>query len=356
MVGLLSIGFVGSGDRLTARDSSAAPMSFASRASQRQTYGESVREPGLWLPYVEVPDVERSKLPAGVEGLVGDLNEPETLTAGLDGVRGMYLLSGYASEAELLAAARRAGVEHVVLQSSSSTPAGDMDNAIARYHILSERAVRDSGMASTFLQPDSFMTNTLQWAPQLRAGDVVREAFPDVRLAMIDPRDIAAVAARVFTSSGHEGRAYRLSGPESLLPADRVAVLAEVLGRDLRFEGKSDAQARAEMSASMPAEYVDALFSFSVDAGSPSAWPSPSRQLRRRFEAAVEYSPRTLAASCACSASSPSPAPMAAISRGSRSRPGMPISLTSRATAPRSAGFRPPRWSPAAPARPASVS
>jgi uncharacterized protein YbjT (DUF2867 family) len=124
---------------------------------------------------------DRSKLPAGVEGLVGDLNEPETLTAGLDGVRGVYLLSGYAGEAELLAAARRAGVEHVVLQSSSSTPAGDMDNAVARYHILSERAVRDSGMAWTFLQPDSFMTNTLQWAPQLRGGDVVREAFPDVR-------------------------------------------------------------------------------------------------------------------------------------------------------------------------------
>jgi len=38
-----------------------------------------------------------------------------------------------------------------------------------------------------------------------------------------------------------------------------------VLGRELRFEGQSDTEARAEMSAAMPAEYVDAFFSFFAD-------------------------------------------------------------------------------------------
>jgi hypothetical protein len=38
-------------------------------------------------------------------------------------------------------------VEHVVLQSSSAVPGGDMSNAVARYHILSEAAVRESGLA-----------------------------------------------------------------------------------------------------------------------------------------------------------------------------------------------------------------
>jgi uncharacterized protein YbjT (DUF2867 family) len=210
-------------------------------------------------------DEDRSRLPAGVEGVVGDLNRPETLSSALAGVRGVHLLSGYQDMPGLLAEIRRAGVEHVVLQSSSSVPGGDMSNAVARYHILSEAAVRESGVAWTFLQPNSFMSNTLQWAPQLRSGDVVRAAFPDVRVATIDPVDVAAVSAQALTSKGHEGRSYRLSGPESLLPGDRVAVLAEVLGRDLRFEGQSDAEARAEMSEAMPAEYVDAFFSFFVD-------------------------------------------------------------------------------------------
>jgi uncharacterized protein YbjT (DUF2867 family) len=207
-------------------------------------------------------DADRAKLPAGVEAFVGDLNRTETLAGAVDGVSAIHLLSGYEGMDRLLADARRARVERVVLQSSSAVPSSDMNNAVARYHILSERAVRDSGLAWTFLQPNSFMSNTLQWIPQLRAGDVVRAPFADVPVATIDPHDVAAVSASALTSSDHEGRSYRLSGPDSLLPADRVRVLGEVLGRDLRFEGQSDVEAREEMLASMPAEYVDAFFSF----------------------------------------------------------------------------------------------
>jgi uncharacterized protein YbjT (DUF2867 family) len=210
-------------------------------------------------------DADRSGLPEGVEGVVGDLDREETLTPALAGVRGVHLLSGYSGLEGLLAEARRAGVERVVMQSSSAVPGGDMTNAVARYHILSERAVRDSGLAWTFLQPDSFMSNTLQWIPQLQAGDVVQAPFADARVATIDPYDVAAVSAEALRSGGHDGRSYRLSGPESLLPADRVAVLAGVLDRDLRFEAQSHEEARAEMSGAMPVEYVDAFFSFFAD-------------------------------------------------------------------------------------------
>jgi uncharacterized protein YbjT (DUF2867 family) len=207
-------------------------------------------------------DADRARLPAGVDAFVGDLNRAETLAGAVEGVSAIHLLSGYEGMDRLLAEARRARVERVVLQSSSAVPSGDMSNAVARYHILSERAVRDSGLAWTFLQPNSFMSNTLQWIPQLRAGDVVRAPFADVPVATIDPLDVAAVSARALTSSDHEGHSYRLSGPDSLLPADRVCLLGEVLGRELRFEGQADDAAREEMLASMPAEYVDAFFSF----------------------------------------------------------------------------------------------
>ena len=211
------------------------------------------------------PGGDQSALPAGAEAVTGDLNRPETLSAALAGVRTVFLLSGYQDMPGVLAEIRRAGVEWVVLLSSSAAPGGDMSNAVARYHILSETAVRRSGLPWTFLQPNSLMSNALQWRSQLQAGDVVHAPFADVRVATIDPHDVAAVAAEALTSGGHEGRSYRLSGPESLLPADRVAVLAKVLGRDLRFEGQSDADARAEMSATMPGEYVEAFFSFFAD-------------------------------------------------------------------------------------------
>jgi uncharacterized protein YbjT (DUF2867 family) len=180
-------------------------------------------------------------------------------------VRGVFLLSGYNDMPGFLAAARRAGVERVVLLSSSAAPGGDMENAVARYHILSEAAVRESGVLWTFLQPNSFMTNTLRWVPQLRAGDVVRAPFAGVRVATIDPHDVAEVAARALTSDELAGQSYRLSGPEALLPADQVRILATVLGRELRFDALSDEEARAEMSRAMAAEYVDAFMSFFAD-------------------------------------------------------------------------------------------
>jgi uncharacterized protein YbjT (DUF2867 family) len=99
---------------------------------------------------------------------------------------------------------------------------------------------------------------TTRYGPGTSSG----EAFADVRVATIDPYDVAAVSALALTSDGHAGRSRRLSGSESLLPADRARVLGEVLGRALRFEGKSDGEARQEMRASMSEEYVDAFFSF----------------------------------------------------------------------------------------------
>jgi uncharacterized protein YbjT (DUF2867 family) len=206
-----------------------------------------------------------SALPNGAEAVRGDLNRPETLRDALDGVRAVFLLSGYQDMATTLAQIRAAGSRRVVLLSSSAAPGGDMTNAIARYHILSEQAVRESGLPWTFLQPNSFMSNTFQWLPQLQAGDTIRAPFAGVRVATIDPDDLGAVAAQALTSDVHEGRIYRLSGPEALRPADRVHVLAEVLGRDVRFVAQSDHDARVELSGVMPREYVDAFFSFFAD-------------------------------------------------------------------------------------------
>lgn len=206
-----------------------------------------------------------SGLPDGAEGVIGDLDRPETLSGALEGVREVFLLSGHADMYGLFAEVRKAGAQHVVLLSSGAVVGGDTDNVIVRYNVQSEAAVRESGVPWTILRPSGFMSNALRWAPQLRAGDTVRAPFADVRVAAIDPHEIAAVAVEALSSTGYEGRIYRLTGPESILPADQVRVLGEVLGRDLKFEGQSDAEARAEMSEAMPPEYVDPFFSFFAD-------------------------------------------------------------------------------------------
>ncbi|GAA2303092.1 NAD(P)H-binding protein [Streptomyces kunmingensis] len=206
-------------------------------------------------------------LPPGVDAAAGDLGRPKTLRPALAGVEALFLLPGYSGQRQVLADAREAGVRRVVLLSSASVPGGEESNAVTRYMMESEDAARESGLAWTFLRPCAFASNTLEWADQLKKGDVVRAAFPGVRAAVLDPYDIGEVAARVLLAppGPYDGRALALSGPEAQTPADRVRVLGEVLGRPLRFEGLTDEEARADFSARMPEAYVDAFFRYYVD-------------------------------------------------------------------------------------------
>jgi len=56
-----------------------------------------------------------------------------------------------------------------------------------------------------------------------------------------------------------------VTGPEALRPGDRVRIIGEVLGREVRYEAQPDDEARAEMLTQMPEPYVNAFFSFYSD-------------------------------------------------------------------------------------------
>jgi uncharacterized protein YbjT (DUF2867 family) len=204
-------------------------------------------------------------LAPGVDVVTGDLNQPDSLTNALAGARGVFLLSGYADMAGLVSKMAEAGVQRVVLLSGNSAANGDPSNAVSAYMMRSEAAVRGPTMAWTILRPYGFFSNALQWAVQLRAGDVVSAPFAHVPIAAIDPADIAAVATLALTTDDHVGATYHLSGPEPIVAADRVRILGQVLGRNLRLHPQPDDEARQQMSTEMPVEYVDAFFSFFVD-------------------------------------------------------------------------------------------
>ncbi|MGY1579368.1 NAD(P)H-binding protein [Streptomyces sp. MN13] len=204
-------------------------------------------------------------LPPGAQAVAGDLNRPETVRPALDGVRALFLMPGYEGQRQILEDARAAGVERVVMLSGGSAGADDKDNAIVAYLTEAEESVRASGLPWTFLRPTSFMSNALRLLDQIRAGDTVRVPFPDVYTTDIDPYDIAQCALHALLTDEYAGRVLELTGPVALLPADRVRVLGEVLGRDLRAVGLGNEEARAEMEAQMPKPYVDAFFSFFVD-------------------------------------------------------------------------------------------
>lgn len=207
----------------------------------------------------------QAQTPPDVDVAEGDLDQPDTVTTALSGVSAVFLLAGFADMPALLARTAAAGVRRVVLLSSGAVVGGEVSNAITRYHLDSEAAVRASGMPWVILRPSGFMTNALRWRAQLQAGDVVRAPFPTVAVTAVDPADIAAVAARCLTEAGHDGAHYRLTGPAPLHPADQVQILGQVLRRPLLYLPQTNEEAYAEMATAMPTAYVDAFFRYYAD-------------------------------------------------------------------------------------------
>ncbi|MFG6201365.1 NAD(P)H-binding protein [Nonomuraea sp. JJY05] len=186
------------------------------------------------------------RLPAGVETVLCDLADPDTFDAALAGVTRVFLYAEPRGLDDFLTRAATAGVEHIVLLSAMLADPAATD-AISRLHGDAEQAVARSGIAWTFLRPGAFATNTLQWAPSVRAEGVVRDPFPDSRSAPVHEADIAAVAARALTEPGHEGAAYPLTGPELVTRRRQAELIGEAIGRPIRFAVQDLDEYRAEL-------------------------------------------------------------------------------------------------------------
>ncbi|MFD0025184.1 NAD(P)H-binding protein [Streptomyces sp. NPDC058382] len=203
-------------------------------------------------------DAARAALPEGVETVEGDFADPASLGPALEGVRSLFLVSRLGPDADILDAARKAGVEHVVLVSSITVlthphlgPAGE--------NLAVERLLETSGMDWTILRPTQFASNSLMWAASVRGRETVRAPYADVALPTIHPADIASVARVALTEPGHRGRTYALTGPEPVSARQQVEAIAAAVGRDVPFAAISRQEAHAQMAAVFGAEAADAV-------------------------------------------------------------------------------------------------
>jgi uncharacterized protein YbjT (DUF2867 family) len=180
-------------------------------------------------------DLARARtLPAGVEVVRGDFSDHESLACAAAGAKVLFLLSApgpsmILHDTAMLAAAQAAGVGKVVKLSAIGT-GEKADTKVGDWHLPGEQAVRSSGMEWTVLRPSSFASNTLRWAASIQAGDPIPNTMATGVEGVVDPRDVAEVAARARTSADHGGL-YTLTGPELLSVPDLALVLGEVLGR-----------------------------------------------------------------------------------------------------------------------------
>lgn len=192
----------------------------------------------------------------------GEMDDRASLVAAMQGVEKLYLVSNGSRLVELetnaIEAAGEAGVRHVVKLSVLTADRPEI--TFAKWHAESEKALMASGIAWTMLRPGNFMTNSLSWAATVKAQGVFYQPTGDARWAPIDPKDVAAVAVAALTGEGHEGKAYELTGPESLNAAEQAERLGRAIGREVRYVEVPPEAAREGMLASgIPADYTEAL-------------------------------------------------------------------------------------------------
>lgn len=208
----------------------------------------------------------KHKLGDKVQLAVGSFTDAASLDAAMQGADKLFLLTPAGPqqpewEASAVDAARRAGVRHIV---KLSVAGAQYDASIlGRWHRASEKKLEGSGIAWTFLRPVGFMANAMMWAATVKSQGAIYQPMGEGKMAAIDPRDIAAVAAKCLTTPGHEHEAYDLTGPESLSMAEQAKILGDAIGKPVKYVDVPDAAAKdAMLGMGMPEIMVDALLEF----------------------------------------------------------------------------------------------
>jgi NAD(P)H dehydrogenase (quinone) len=106
------------------------------------------------------------------------------------------------------------------------------------------------GLPVTYLAPALYMEDLLAAADTIREDAVLAVPAGHGRVGFVAATDVAAVAARVLTSPGHEGATYVPTGPEALRFKDVAARISAVFAREVDYTDQPAERTRELMLAS----------------------------------------------------------------------------------------------------------
>jgi uncharacterized protein YbjT (DUF2867 family) len=200
--------------------------------------------------------------PSGVEIVTMDYNQPQTLQAALKGVERVFLVGPptpnlTALERKAIDEIKQSDARYVVKLSAM----GGRAAIYPRQHADSEDYIKSSGLTYTFLRPNGFMQNFVTYnASTINSQNAFYGSQGEGKVSHIDLRDIAAVAVKTLTESGHEGKAYTLSGREALSNSRVAEILSEDTGREIKYVDLPPEEfKKALIGAGVPEWSADAL-------------------------------------------------------------------------------------------------
>jgi uncharacterized protein YbjT (DUF2867 family) len=184
----------------------------------------------------------------GAELVIGELSDVSVLTRALRGADGAFLLQpppphdspdvrafqDHVTHAEA-AAVTESGIRHVVMLSSWGAEKPARTGPIVGLHVL-EEALKKTRAITTILRAGSFTENLLMMLPAAQHQSVLPTFFPpELKVASIATRDIAAAAVRALLSPPSATEIVYVVGTHEYSAADQAAYLSKKLGKDVKL-------------------------------------------------------------------------------------------------------------------------
>jgi uncharacterized protein YbjT (DUF2867 family) len=224
--------------------------------------GEVVKQLSSSTPAVNIKagvhsaqNVNKVKDGDKVEVVLIDYNKPETLKEALSQVDKLFLLTPDVPNAHELASnlvieAKKAGIRHIVKQSVMGADL-EADVGTFRLHRQAEEIIEQSGIPFTFLRPNEFMQNFINFHSHfIKNNNAFYLPLEDAKVSLVDVRDIAAVAVKSLTedrSDKHNNNTYLITGPEALSYYQAAEILSSATDKKISYVNISEEEARGAM-------------------------------------------------------------------------------------------------------------
>jgi uncharacterized protein YbjT (DUF2867 family) len=182
-----------------------------------------------------------------------DYDKPDSLAVALKGVDKLFLLTPFQSNmvdltSNLVSEAKKAEVKYIAKQ---SVMGADAEPGITpgRLHRQAEKIIEESGIPFTFLRPNFFMQNFVNYYSNLiRSQGAFYIPAGDAKVSFVDVRDIAAVAVKsLINDNQQKGRAYNITGGEALSYGQAAEILSKAVGKKINYVNVTDQDARKGM-------------------------------------------------------------------------------------------------------------
>ena len=178
-----------------------------------------------------------------VEIVKADMNDPDSLTAALDGVYGVFSVQNFweagnedevAQGKALADAAKAADVKHFVYSSvASADKSTDLRHFDSKFEI--EEHIRSIDLPHTILRPVFFMENFFMMKEQIDNNKFMNAILPDIPLQMVAANDIGRFVALAFESPDrYIGETIDLAG-DSVTYAKVAELFSKEIGKDVSY-------------------------------------------------------------------------------------------------------------------------